>query len=97
MARQLAQFALAQGRHKRVQRSYMTCIATSALRDNGWQGYLKRQMLTCVLTGNSWGCLQGLRIRLLDRLWAPVLSATSGPAAQPKLYHMFMRGGDRRS
>src|SRR4029453_8309574 len=82
---------------KPAHRSYMTCIATSAFRNNGWQGYLKRQMLTCVLEGDRWRCLQGLRVRLLDRLVAPVSQTTSGPAAQLELYHMFMGGGDHRS
>jgi transposase len=32
---------------KPAHRSYMTCIATSAQKDNGWRGYLKRQSLKC--------------------------------------------------
>jgi hypothetical protein len=82
---------------KPAHRSSMTGIATAASRDNGWQAYLKCQMLTCVRTGDSWRCLQGLRVRLVDRLGALVSQATSGPAAQPELYHMFMYGGDLRS
>jgi hypothetical protein len=39
----------------------------------------------------------GIRVRLVDRLRALVSKATSGPAAQPELYHIFMRGGDRQS
>jgi len=65
--------------------------------DIGWQGYLTRQMLTCVLEGDSWRGLQGLRVRLPVRLRAPMSKTTSGPAAQLWLYHMFMRGGDHRS
>ena len=68
-----------------------------APRDNSWQGYLKCQMLTCVLEGDSRRCLQGLRVRLLDRLGAPVLKTTWGPTAQPELYHNFMGGGDQPS
>src|SRR5262249_25358450 len=43
---------------KPAHRSYRTCIATSAHKDNGWRGYLKRPILTCVLMGDSWRCLQ---------------------------------------
>ena len=39
----------------------------------------------------------GIRVRLLDRLGAPVSKTTSGPAAQLELYHIFMGGGDHRS
>jgi hypothetical protein len=39
----------------------------------------------------------GIRVRLVDRLGALVSKATSEPAAQPPFYHIFMRGGDRRS
>jgi hypothetical protein len=39
----------------------------------------------------------GIRVRLVDRLAALVSKATSGPAAQRKFYHIFMRGGDCRS
>ena len=68
-----------------------------APRDNGWQGYLKCQMLTCVLEGDSRRCLQGLRVRLLDRLGAPVSKTTLERAAQSELCHNFMGGGDHRS
>jgi hypothetical protein len=53
---------------KPAHRSSMTCIATSAPRENGWRGDLNRQILTYVHHGNSWRCLQGLRVRLVDRL-----------------------------
>src|SRR5262245_959533 len=39
----------------------------------------------------------GIRVRRLVRLRAPGSKTTSGPAATPELYHIFMCGGDRRS
>src|SRR6266566_979518 len=43
---------------KPAHRSYMMCITTSVGRRHGGHGHLKRQILTCVLKGNSWRCLQ---------------------------------------
>jgi hypothetical protein len=39
----------------------------------------------------------GIRVRLLVRLAAPLSKTTSGPAAQPMFYYIFMGDGDRRS
>jgi hypothetical protein len=64
---------------------------------NSWQGYLKRQNLTCVLNGDSWRCLQVSGSDWWTGLGAPLYQPTSGPAAQLALYHIFMRGGDHQS
>jgi hypothetical protein len=59
--------------------------------------YLKDQHLTCVLTDDGWWCLQGLQVRLADKLGGPLDQSTSRPAAQPEFYRMFMGGGNRQS
>ena len=79
---------------KPAHRASMTCIASSARRDSGWRGYLQRQILTCVLNGNSWRCLQVSGSDWWTGSGAPLYQTTSGPAAQPELYHIFMGGGD---
>src|SRR5919197_1619628 len=43
---------------KPAHRSYMMFIGTSAERSHGEHGCLECQMLTCVLKGDSWRCLQ---------------------------------------
>jgi hypothetical protein len=68
----------------------MTCIATSAPRENGWRGYLNRQILTYVLNGNGWRCLQGLRVRLGDRLRGTIVSDETVHAREVML--VFQKG-----
>ena len=82
---------------KPAQRSGMIGITTAAQRDHGEHGYLHGQILTGGLKGHRGRCLQGSGSDWWTGAGAPLCQPTSGPAAEPELYHMFMRGGDLRS